>query len=224
MIFLQSAVAIRWFSIEFHLFSLKLYTLRESRRGTCRQVARKSSPKLFRATTKTLRNGVLIFPMSPQGAPNQVKSNQKEFTDRRYGNLNTTGAASGEFDVSRRLSGAAKSHPKAFPGNFERHDVLCPILHWFLFDLDRFWSVWCLENRVPVEAKRIFLGELMFCHMALLSIANWIRNLFVWTPEIHYNHWKTFKMWRLVGLVGQVGMVGEGVVYLCGAPNQVKSD
>ena len=34
----------------------KLYTLRESRRGTCRQVARNSAPELFRATMKTIWN------------------------------------------------------------------------------------------------------------------------------------------------------------------------
>ena len=42
---------------------------------------------------KTLQNGALVFQKSPQGAPNEVKSEQKEATDRWWENLDTTWAA-----------------------------------------------------------------------------------------------------------------------------------
>ena len=46
------------------------------------------------------------------------------------------GCFAGEFEVSQRLPSAAKSDLKAIPGNFYRHRVLCPIVHWFLLNLD----------------------------------------------------------------------------------------
>ena len=55
----------------------KLYTLRESRRGTCWQLAWNWSPKLYPSTKKTLQTGNLVVQMSPRALPRKSRVTKK---------------------------------------------------------------------------------------------------------------------------------------------------
>ena len=74
-----------------------LFTLRVSRRGPLEATGKEFVAKIGLNNEKTLQNGAPVFQKFPQDAPNEVKSEQKEATDRWWENLDTSWAARGVF-------------------------------------------------------------------------------------------------------------------------------
>ena len=114
------------------------------------------------------------------------------------------GCFGGGFEVSQRLPSEAKSDLKAIPGNFYRHRVLCPIVHWFLLNLDVILECLMPGKSCSCPGETHIFGKFVFCHVASFSIANWIQKRFVWTLKMHVMQWQIPIMLRLVGLVAQV--------------------